>query len=344
MKRSFTKIVSVLLTVILGVAVMSCAAAAKTVVDGCSCACCMRGIDNGFQGPRDIYLVLDVSGSMSGTPITKLKAAAKQFCKDVLEDKTGYNRIAVVTYATTANAATSFSDNYNALAAVIDGLTAKGSTAMYDALMLVKDIDEKIGNDEATKHVVVMADGLPNEGATLTSGQYTSRDSSMYYKFGNAVYSTAAGMWYDYSIYSIGFFHNLGGSQLEFGQVLMDDIQNTLYLEVFNPEELMAAFTGVADAILGECICEKGCDCGTEYGCCDCCVTVTEKPTTAPTEAPTAAPTEAPTAAPTEAPTAAPTTAVQIVDQTGDSSVGLVIACVAMLSGIAVVVTKKREG
>lgn len=279
MKKSFAKIVSVVIAVILAVSAMACMASAAKV-EGCTCKCCQacenagnNGSDTEIGGERDIYLVLDVSGSMSGTPIKMLKEAAKQFCKTMLEDTTGVNRIAIVTYGTNVEDY-NFSADYDELAATIDALTAKGSTAMYEALMTVKDINEKVGDEEATKHVVVMADGLPNEGATLSSGKYTSKDSTMYYKYGNAVYSTAAGMWYDYEIYSIGFFHNLGGSQLEFGTRLMEDIHNTVYLEVFDPDKLLDAFTGVADCIIGECICEEGCDCGL-YGCCECCKGVT---------------------------------------------------------------------
>lgn len=271
--KKLSKIVSVILAVMLAVSAMACMASAK--VDGCVCACCelSNGSANlegtGSDGVRDIYLVLDISGSMSGAPIKSLKEAAKTFCTMMLNEAAGDNRIAVVTYATGVNSY-SFSTDINELTAVIDGITAKGSTNMYDALMKVKEMNEKYGREEATKHVVVMADGLPNESATLTVGKYTSKDSSMYYKHGNAVYSVASGMWYDYSIYSIGFFHNLGGSQLKYGKVLMDDIENELYLEVFDPEELITAFTGVADSIIG-CICEEGCTCGDDYGCCECC-------------------------------------------------------------------------
>lgn len=326
MKKSFTKAISVILAVMFVFTAFACIASAETTVikEDSSLNTADSAVDtittNGKA--RDIYLVLDVSGSMSGTPIEKLKDAAKQFCAAMLNDQSAANRIAIVTYGTKVDTF-SFSTDYAELANTIDGFTAKGSTPMYDALMAVKEMNEKYGNAVATKHVVVMADGLPNEGATLSSGKYTSKDSSMYYKYGNAVYSTAAGMWPDYRIYSIGFFHNLGGSQLAYGKVLMKDIQNALYLEVFDPDKLKEAFDGVIDKITDE---ENS---------------TTAAPTTAaPT---TAAPT---TAAPT---TAAPTTTApanngnNAIPQTGETMMGIAAAAAIMVAGIAVVAVKKRE-
>ena len=359
MKRSFTKIIAVVLAMMFALTAMACVAAAEetTVV---KCNCCLNGSAGDtitkFQGDRDIYLVLDISGSMSGEPIKQLKVAAKEFCKRMLEDTTGDNRIAIVTYNTSVQTF-SFSNNYATLAATIDAFSSKGSTAMYDALMAVKEIDAKYGKDSASKHVVVMADGLPNEGAVITDGKYTSKESTMYYKHGNAVFSTASGMWPDYLVYSIGFFHNIGGNQLRFGQTLMKDIQNALYLEVFDPDKLVEAFTGVAENILGG-DCDNGCDPNCDCSTCDCggncqcspdceCYdrhhpeTTTAAPTTAaPTTAETT--TEAPTTA--ETTTEAPTTALSI-PQTGDSSEIIVAAAVAViaLSGVAVFATKKRE-
>lgn len=364
MKKKFTKIVSVILAVMVAFTAMACFAAAETTQ--VKCQCCINSPGSAgdtitkFQGERDIYLVLDVSGSMSGTPLKNLKVAAKEFCKLMLEDTTGDNRIAIITYGTKVETF-SFSTNYATLAGIIDGFTAKGSTAMYDALMAVKDVNELYGNENATKHVVVMADGLPNEGAVITNGKYNSKDSTMYYKHGNAVYSVASGMWHDYLIYSIGFFHNLGGSQLRYGKVLMKDIQNALYLEVFDPDKILDAYTGVAENIIGKpcdpscggacgcdcpicsqpctdvtkpdgsCNCSESCECGTDCKCgpeCECC----KNNNAAGNETTTSKPDSETT---TKTPDSIP--------QTGDAFAGIAVAAVIMMAGIAVVATKKRE-
>lgn len=387
MKRSFTKIVSVALALMFALTAMVCVASAETTVVKCNC--CLNNSDSAgdtitkFQGDRDIYLVLDVSGSMSGEPIKQLKIAAKEFCKRMVEDTTGNNRICIVTYGTTVQKF-SFTDKYSELAAVIDSFSAKGSTAMYEALMTVKDVSELYGRADASKHVVVMADGLPNEGAVLTSGKYTSKDSTMYYKHGNAVYSTASGMWSDCLIYSIGFFHNLGGSQLRFGQRLMKDIQNALYLEVFDPDKLVDAFTGVADNIIGKpcdgscqgkcdcancscmpkapctdvtkpdgsCACGPNCKCGPNCTCgenCKCnaniaCPGVKNPDGSCACKEGCTCGKNCNCGENCTCADKAPTTSNNI-PQTGDSSstMGMAAAAVIMLAGIAVVATKKRE-
>lgn len=379
MKKSFTKIVSVVLAVMFAFTAMACFASAETTNNpvcgcNCGCSCSESGSNSGsagdnvtpFKGARDVYLVLDISGSMSGFPLKNLKVAAKQFCKTMLEDTTGDNRIAIVTYGTKATTY-SFSTDYEELAAIIDGFTAKGSTAMYDALMAVKDVNEKYGNADATKHVVVMADGLPNEGAVLSSGMYDSKDSTMYYKYGNAVYSVASGMWYEYDVYSIGFFHNLGGSQLRFGKVLMEDIQNSLYLEVFDADKIVNAFNDIADDILGpdcdydcgtcvcecadcpcndvpcdnagddgNCACDVDCVCGDNCTCgpdCTCCADNGNDDNNGNENNGNADNNNG----------GNNNNQFPDIPQTGDSFAGIAAAAVLMMAGIAVVASKKRE-
>ncbi len=333
MKKSLVKSLSVILSVIMLAAGLICFAAAETAAVEDQSLNDTDSVSDAIEkknGARDIYLVLDVSGSMSGEPIESLRDAAKQFCATMLKDKDADNRISIITYGTDVKKY-SFSTDYATLANIIDNFEAKGSTAMYDALVAVKEIDEKYGDNSASKHVVVMADGLPNVGATLSTGKYAKKDSSMYYKYGNAVYSTAAGMWPVYNIYSIGFFHNLSGGQLEYGKKLMKDIQNTVYLEVFDPDKLWDAFNGVLDDITGD----------------DDLTSTTAAPattTTAPATTTTApATTAAPTAAPKTTSTAKPAPSGDKIPQTGGWVYGATAASLVMLLGIAVVASKKRE-
>ena len=94
MKRSFAKIISVVLSLMFALTAFSCLAAAETTVVKCNC--CLNNSGSAgdtitkFQGDRDIYLVLDISGSMSGEPMKKLKDAAKEFCKKYLLTRLPY--------------------------------------------------------------------------------------------------------------------------------------------------------------------------------------------------------------------------------------------------------------
>jgi hypothetical protein len=63
---------------------------------------------------RYSVLVLDTSGSMRGTPLTRTKQAAVKFCEQVLAAE-GDNYVAVVSFNTSATTVCNFSNDLNAL-------------------------------------------------------------------------------------------------------------------------------------------------------------------------------------------------------------------------------------
>ncbi len=111
---------------------------------------------------KDVVFVFDRSGSMKGPKITQAKAAMK-YC---VESLSGGDRFAVLTFsseATTfrdelvpANAATK-----TAAAEHIDGLSARGGTAINDALLQALGM---FGDTDAQKTVIFCTDGLPTIG------------------------------------------------------------------------------------------------------------------------------------------------------------------------------------
>jgi len=232
MKTKFKKIISLLLvfTVIFSSTVLSSSAkSAETKVS------------------RDTVLVLDISGSMDGTPMSVMKQAAKKFCEAVLS-ASGNNRVAIVAFESSCYVLDFISD-LSILEAYINKLNDSGGTNLYSAC---SQADSLLANSSASvKNMVILTDGLPQSGAYSSSGQYTSMDSSYYYDYANAVYSLVKGF-KNYAIYTLGFFHTLSGSDLTFARRFLNDLQNSGYYDVTNADDLEFVFGEIAGDIADE--------------------------------------------------------------------------------------------
>lgn len=196
-----------------------------------------------------IVLVLDTSGSMDGTPIINLKNAALEFCKKIL-DSDKNNQIAIVTFASSQKTY-DFSNNLTELEQNISSFDASGGTNMANA---IKSADTLLQKDTFkngyAKSIVLCSDGIPQSGGTSYNGQYTNKDSN-YYKYANYVYNIAHEiMTKGSNIYTLGFFHNLYGQDLEFANRFMNDIQNGGYFEANNVGDLIDEFVKIAHDIL----------------------------------------------------------------------------------------------
>lgn len=89
-----------------------------------------------ITNPTDIALILDRSGSMSGTPLANMKTGAKTFI-DIISQSTGGqpsgeigsgSHIGIVSFADTAVQNTQMITSVDALKTAVDGLTAGGNT------------------------------------------------------------------------------------------------------------------------------------------------------------------------------------------------------------------------
>ena len=196
---------------------------------------------------RYAVLILDTSGSMSGTPCTVQKQAAIKFCESMLS-ASGKNYIAIVKLNTTSSVGLDFSDDLDALMRYINSIPASGGTNINEALTVSDNLLASVPK-EAVKNVILCSDGLPESGSTSYAGPYTSNDGSDY-TYANAVYNTATLLKERYNIYTLGFFHSLSGSELAFGKKLMNDSQNAGYYEVTNPDDLKFMFGEIADDII----------------------------------------------------------------------------------------------
>lgn len=213
--------------------------------------------DDAGNVTRDIVLVLDNSVSMKGTPLVNLKKAAIKFCTSVLEAD-GTNRVAIVAYDTNVSIATDFTNNLDTLSSSISSMNGKGSWTNITAG--IQKADELLQASSASiRNILVMTDGVPTAGLYNSSGPYTYNDYSGTHKadhyvfeYANALYENMNPLLDKYNVYTLGFFHNTSKSVKNFASRVLNDIQNTSYYEVINPDDLEFTFGEVADDITQE--------------------------------------------------------------------------------------------
>lgn len=113
--------------------------------------------------------VADVSGSMSGQPLNKLKQSLTSGSQYISSDAS----IGLVSFSTDVNINLpigKFDINQRSLfTGAVDSLTANGSTAMFDAIVVAAKMlrEEKIKNPKAKLMLFVLSDGETNYGNSL---------------------------------------------------------------------------------------------------------------------------------------------------------------------------------
>jgi len=197
---------------------------------------------------RDTILILDASGSMSGTPVVVMRDAAKIFCSEVLA-ASGENRVAIVVYSDKVEKTLDLTSDPGALNSTIDSIRAGGGTNIGAALDSANSLLSS--SDADIKNIILMTDGLPEHGEEDGSGPYTSSDSYCY-RQANYVYNKCSELKQKYNIYTLGFFHGLSGNNLRFGQKFLYDIQNKGYYNVTNADELKFIFGELVEDITKE--------------------------------------------------------------------------------------------
>ena len=116
------------------------------------------------QEPVGIVLVIDVSGSMEGTPMEAAKAAATNF---VTQKRPG-DFIALVTFGDTAQTVSGFTTDIEALTARIGELEATGETAFNDGVIQAIDLFEQSNASALRRNIIVLSDGADTVSTATT--------------------------------------------------------------------------------------------------------------------------------------------------------------------------------
>lgn len=121
--------------------------------------------------PLDIVLVLDTSGSMSGSKMTNLKNAANNFIDATAENNRGLEqdqqtRLAIVQFANGANTRQQLNyvtdQNAQQYKNTINGFRANGATYAEEGLQQAQDVLDRNGRADVQQIVIFFTDGEPN--------------------------------------------------------------------------------------------------------------------------------------------------------------------------------------
>ena len=208
-----------------------------------------------YEKARDTGLVLDISGSMSTTPIEEMKIAAKNFCNDQLKSNAN-NKIGIIFYSSSVSTV-DMTDSLDTLTQDIDNVYTDDMTNMTSAINAADDMLESQGRDGSIRNIVVMADGLPNAGINYSgSGEFSQSDypDSSYESiaYANGVMDVVKSISSKYNIYSLGFFHEIyDDAEKALAVGLMKKITNVSdgYHQVDDASKLQFAFGDIQDTI-----------------------------------------------------------------------------------------------
>lgn len=123
------------------------------------------------SNPTDIVLVLDRSGSMTGSPLADMKLGAKTFI-DIIDEATDSSKdgqigsgsqMGVVSFSNTAVADTQLTTSVDVLKTAVDGLTAGGNTNHADAFNKAMQLFDPTSAN--AKVIVIFTDGNTTTGA-----------------------------------------------------------------------------------------------------------------------------------------------------------------------------------
>lgn len=180
---------------------------------------------------RDIVLVLDTSGSMSGTPMEETKKAATKFVNTILEEDAS---IGIVTYEDSANQLSDFSVDKDHLTGKVANISDGGGTNIESGLAEAKLMLDS--SNAKKKIIVLMSDGEPNEG----------KEGEDLIAYADNIKSD------DILIYTLGFFENMSGSKSS-AQYLMEQLASDgCHYEVASADDLVFFFEDMADQINGQ--------------------------------------------------------------------------------------------
>jgi surface protein len=144
----------------------------------------------------DIIFVLDISGSMAGEKLDRVKSDSKELISSLLSNKN--NQAALITFDTESQIVSELTNDEELLTNEIDNLQVGGVTNYYQALVNVDSILQDYQKESGREMVVLfLTDGYPNVDTPNQIGEYQYLKSTypyitingVQYEMGNTILS-----------------------------------------------------------------------------------------------------------------------------------------------------------
>ena len=120
---------------------------------------------------KDIIMVLDVSGSMNGNKLSRVKEDSIDLINSILTDSN--NRIALISFESSSTLLSGLTNDKDNLIQYVSDLSSNGCTNYYSALLNVEEILKNY-TKESNRECIVMflTDGYPNTETPNEVGEY----------------------------------------------------------------------------------------------------------------------------------------------------------------------------
>ena len=176
----------------------------------------------------DIYLVIDVSGSMQEeSKLVFAKQAALEFIDAFQLDQSSDHRIGLVAFSDYAKMLVELDDNSKNLKEGINKLYPEGATAMGDGISIATQSLSENTRPDAQKIIVLLSDGMSNTGLHPLSAAGTAREN-------------------DITIFSVGYGYNADAWTLK----AVASVTHGKYYNALTGQDLADVFNEIADVLI----------------------------------------------------------------------------------------------
>ncbi|MCI8588128.1 MAG: BspA family leucine-rich repeat surface protein [Bacilli bacterium] len=144
----------------------------------------------------DLLFVLDLSGSMEGEKLNRVKEDTKSLMNILLSNQE--NRVALITFESKSEILSNFTNEQDRLVSLVDSLFIQGGTNYYKAFLNIEEILRSYEYQEERECIVLfLTDGYPNADVPNQIGEYQYIKSNypyvqihgIQYEMGNTILS-----------------------------------------------------------------------------------------------------------------------------------------------------------